>query len=240
MSMQMDIYPKELPPDGLLLWRFIGVSNILMTNGEIWRKHSTIIRDGFNLRIPMDTFIHLSKGLFSIIGDKPDTTVCFSDLAQRFALDAVGSTVLGHDFNALHEDPHIVVEYNGVMSAIANPLYLIMPWMEKVFPRKAVLKRMDNLVERFTEMLKAKRNDPGDDVMTYMLKDPEMTDEHHRDNMVVLFIAGHVSFFFFNRLNSSSYFSVRKHPRVAYPPSSTTSPNTPNAKPKLVPRSSRP
>ena len=194
MSMQMDIYPKELPPDGLLLWRFIGVSNILMTNGEIWRKHSTIIRDGFNLRIPMDTFIHLSKGLFSIIGDKPDTTVCFSDLAQRFALDAVGSTVLGHDFNALHEDPHIVVEYNGVMSAIANPLYLIMPWMEKVFPRKAVLKRMDNLVERFTEMLKAKRNDPGDDVMTYMLKDPEMTDEHHRDNMVVLFIAGHVSF----------------------------------------------
>ena len=41
---------------------------------------------------------------------------------------------------------------------------------------------------------------PGDDVMTYMLKDPEMTDEHHRDNMVVLFIAGHVSFFFFNRL----------------------------------------
>jgi cytochrome P450 len=188
-----DLYPKELPPDGLLLWRFIGVSNILMTNGEIWRKHSTVIRDGFNLKIPIDTFITLSRSLFGLIGDKPNTTVSFSDLAQRFALDAVGSNVLGHDFNAIHEESHFVTEYNGIMSDIANPLYLIAPWLEKVFPRKAVLTRMDSLVDQFMALLKAKRNDPGDDVMTFMLKDPEMTDEHHRDNMVVLFIAGHVS-----------------------------------------------
>lgn len=186
-------YPKELPPDGLLLWRFIGMSNILMTNGDIWKKHSTIIRDGFNLKIPLDNFISLSRSIFNIIGDKPNTTVRFSDLVQDFALDAVGANVLGHDFNAINEESPFVAEYNGIMADIANPLYLIAPWLEKLFPRKAVLTRMDSLVDQFMDLLKAKRNDPGDDLMTLMLKNPEMTDENRRDNMVVLFIAGHVS-----------------------------------------------
>jgi hypothetical protein len=42
----------------------------------------------------------ISRSLFRIIGDKPNTTVTFSDLAPHFALDAVGPTVIGHDFNA--------------------------------------------------------------------------------------------------------------------------------------------
>lgn len=193
MMNNIDKFPKELPPDGLLLWRFIGCSNILMTNGTTWRKHSAVIRDGFNLRIPMESFITLSRSLFGIIGDKPNTTVSFSDLAQRFALDAVGSSVLGHDFDAMHQESHFVTEYNGIMSDIANPLYLIAPWLERYLPRKAVMARMDALVNQFMDLLKAKHTDPGDDVMTFMLKDPEMTDENHRDNMVVLFIAGHVS-----------------------------------------------
>lgn len=44
----LSLYPKELPPDGLLLWRFIGASNILMSNGDRWKRHSRVIRDAFN------------------------------------------------------------------------------------------------------------------------------------------------------------------------------------------------
>jgi hypothetical protein len=110
MMNNIDKFPKELPPDGLLLWRFIGLSNILMTNCNTWRKHSTVICDGFNLRIPMESFIALSRSLFGKIGDKPNTTASFSGLAQRFALDAVGSTVLGHDFDAIHQESHFVAE----------------------------------------------------------------------------------------------------------------------------------
>jgi cytochrome P450 len=197
MTEDLLLYPKELPPDGLLLWRFIGGSNILMANGDRWKKHSMTIRDAFNLSIPVNQFIHLSKNLFDVINppsEENDThTVDFADLAQRFALDAVGSSVLGHDFDAIRTESLFVKEYNGIMHDIANPLYLIMPFLEKVFPRKGVIKRMDNLVDKFRMLLQAKRNDPGDDMMTFMLKEPTMSEEELRDNMVVLFIAGHVS-----------------------------------------------
>jgi cytochrome P450 len=189
------LYPKELPPDGLLLWRFIGASNILMTNGDQWKKHSRVIRDAFNLSIPVDQFTYLSKNLFDVINppsEENDThTVNFAELAQRFALDAVGSSVLGHDFDAIRTESLFVKEYNGIMHDIANPLYLIMPFLEKVFPRKEVIKRMDSLVDKFRTLLQTKRNDPGDDMMTFMLKEPKMSEEELRDNMVVLFIAGH-------------------------------------------------
>lgn len=195
MTEDLVLYPKELPPDGLLLWRFIGGSNILMANGDRWKKHSRTIRDAFNLSIPVNQFIYLSKNLFDVINppsEKNDThTVDFADLAQRFALDAVGSSVLGHDFDAIRTESVFVKEYNGIMHDIANPLYLIMPFLEKVFPRKEVIKRMDNLVDKFRMLLQAKRNDPGDDMMTFMLKEPTMSEEELRDNMVVLFIAGH-------------------------------------------------
>ncbi|KAG0703250.1 cytochrome P450 [Suillus ampliporus] len=195
MSENLLLYPKELPPDDLLLWRFIGGSNVLMANGERWKKHSRVIRDAFNLSIPVDQFTHLSKNLFDVINppsEENDThTVGFSELAQRFALDAVGSSVLGYNFDAIRTESLFVKEYNGIMHDIANPLYLIMPFLEKVFPRKEVIKRMDNLVDKFKLLLQAKRNDPGDDMMTFMLKEPTMSEEELRDNMVVLFIAGH-------------------------------------------------
>lgn len=197
MSENLALYPKELPPDGLLLWRFIGCSNILMSNGDRWKKHSRIILDAFNLSIPVDQFTILAKNLFDVINPpsvEGDThTVDFSDLAQRFALDAVGSSVIGYDFDAIRTESLFVQEYNGIMHDIANPLYLIMPFLEKIFPRKEVIKRMDNLVDKFMMLLRAKRSDPGDDMMTFMLKEPTMSEEELRDNMVVLFIAGHVS-----------------------------------------------
>ncbi|KAG2032475.1 cytochrome P450 [Suillus americanus] len=195
MTENLLLYPKELPPDGLLLWRFIGGSNILMANGDRWKKHSRVIRDAFNLSIPVDQFIYLSKNLFDAINPPSEEnnthTVDFAELAQRFALDAVGSSVLGHDFDAIRTESLFVKEYNGIMQDIANPLYLIMPFLEKVFPRKEVIKRMDNLVDKFKMLLQEKRNNPGDDMMTFMLKEPSMSEEELRDNMVVLFIAGH-------------------------------------------------
>ncbi|EGO00251.1 hypothetical protein SERLA73DRAFT_135995 [Serpula lacrymans var. lacrymans S7.3] len=195
MSENLTLYPKETPPDGLLLWRFIGGSNVLMTNGDIWKKHSRLIRDAFSLSIPVDQFTSLAKNLFTVINppsSSTDThTVCWSELAQHYALDAVGSSVLGHDFDAIRSESVFVKEYNGVMHDIANPLYLIAPFLERIFPRKKVIDRMDSLVNRFKKLLLDKRTDPGDDMMTFMLKDPEMSDTELRDNIVVLFIAGH-------------------------------------------------
>ncbi|KAI0083059.1 cytochrome P450 [Irpex rosettiformis] len=186
----IDLFPKEDPPDDLLLWRFIGRNNILLSNGEQWRRHSKVIRNAINQSIPVPQFASLSRRLFSVIGGG-QSTQHFDDLAQRFALDAVGTTAFGYDFDAIAHDSPFVRNYNTIMHAIANPLYLIMPFLERVVPRHSLKKRMDILAERFGEILVEKRETPGPDMLTNMLQDVHLTDGELRDNMLLLFIAGH-------------------------------------------------
>ena len=188
-------FPKEDPPDDLLLWRLIGRNNILMSNGEQWRAHSRIIRNAINQTIPILRFTQLSRRLFSVMGDTAIQQ--FDDLAQRFALDAVGTTAFGHDFDAIAHESEFVKNFNNIMYGIANPLYLISPIMERIFPRKSLFRSMKKLSNNFQEMLTEKRDHPGSDMLTFMLQDVNITDTELRDNMVLLFISGHVREFRF-------------------------------------------
>ncbi|KAG7442313.1 cytochrome P450 [Guyanagaster necrorhizus] len=183
------LFPKETPDDASLLWRFVGSASLLMSNGKQWQKQSVLINDAFSTKIPVQAFTSLAHNLSAIAGKC--RTVQWDKYAQRFALDAVGSTVLGHNFDAIETDNPFVQEYNAVMAAIADPIYLIFPWMERTFPRKKLIRRIDTLVERFMRLLTDKKNNPGDDMMTFMLKDPAMSHKELRDNMIVLFIGGH-------------------------------------------------
>ncbi|TFY60465.1 hypothetical protein EVG20_g7409 [Dentipellis fragilis] len=189
MSDNIDLFPKEAPPDDLMLWRLVGRSNILMSNGAQWKMHSRVVRSAISRAIPVEQFAALTRRLITVIGT--DTVVNFDDLAQRFALDAVGTTAFGHDFDAIAQESPFAREYNGIMHAIANPLYLIFPTLERLLPRRALMKTMDTFVDGFKGLLQAKRENPGVDMMTFMLKEVEMSDRELRDNMVLLFIAGH-------------------------------------------------
>ncbi|CAK5269981.1 unnamed protein product [Mycena citricolor] len=190
MSDDLIGYPKEKPPHDSLLWHLIGRSNILVSNATQWKKQSRLINDAINLKMPVEQFSLLADKVADLLGDG-EQTVQWDDFAQRFAVDAMGTTVFGHDFEAIREHSMFVKEYNGVMSGIAEPLYLIAPILERLVPRRALIKRIDTLIEHFVALLRAKQNSPGDDMMSYMLKDPEMTDLELRDNMILLFISGH-------------------------------------------------
>ncbi|KAI0029801.1 cytochrome P450 [Vararia minispora EC-137] len=182
-------FPKEDPPDDLLLWQLIGKSNILLSNGEQWKKHSRNVRSAINRAIPMQQFSRLSYRLCTALSRH--SIVAFDEYAQRFALDAVGTTAFGHDFDAIEQESEFATSYNQIMRGIANPLYLIMPFLEKVFPRRDLKRSMDGLAQRFQDMLQEKREKPGQDMLTYMLRDVGVTDDELRDNMLLLFIAGH-------------------------------------------------
>ncbi|KAF5343853.1 hypothetical protein D9758_015893 [Tetrapyrgos nigripes] len=78
------------------------------------------------------------------------------------------------------------------MAKIATPLYLLFPWVKWLVPQKQLICRIENLTSKFMDLLEHKR-DPGNNMMTYMLKDPGMTLKELRDNMIVLFLGGHVS-----------------------------------------------
>ncbi|EGO03906.1 hypothetical protein SERLA73DRAFT_69725 [Serpula lacrymans var. lacrymans S7.3] len=189
-------FPKDFPTWDLLLTRFIGRNNITMSNGDEWRKVSTIVRDAFTTPIPIDLFTSLAKNIFRVIDQTPLTDnkelkVEWSDLAQRFALDAVGYSVIGFSIDAISTESQFVKDYNMFMRYTADPLYLALPIFEKIIPRKHAFDLMEDLKKRLIDMLLAKRLDPGDDIMSFLLRDPSLTMEDLRNNMSILFIAGH-------------------------------------------------
>ncbi|KAJ7503288.1 cytochrome P450 [Mycena galericulata] len=190
LSDDLALYPKEKPPNDSLLWHLIGNSNILVSNATQWKKQSRLINDAINLQMPVEQFVALADNVKALLGAGTHT-VRWDEFAQRFAVDALGSTVFGHDFEALKQQSMFVREYNGVMSGIANPVYLIAPFLERLAPRTVLLRRIDTLTEQFVALLKAKQNSPGDDMMSYMLRDPDMSQKELRDNMILLFISGH-------------------------------------------------
>lgn len=61
--------------------------------------------------------------------------------------------------------------------------YLVFPQLEKWLPRHNVIKDIDELVEKFQGLLEDKKMNKGNDMLTYMLEEPGMTDEEYRDNM---------------------------------------------------------
>ena len=60
-------YPKEAPPDGLLLWRLVGYSNIILSNGEQWKRHSRAVKAALNRNVPIEEFVRLSEKLFKVM-----------------------------------------------------------------------------------------------------------------------------------------------------------------------------
>lgn len=70
-----------------------------------------------------------------------------------------------------------------------------MPSLERWLPRTNVRKLVDDFIDRFRILLEVKRKEPGNDMITYMFEDPEMSETEFRDNVIITFIAGHVSRF---------------------------------------------
>ncbi|KAI0752873.1 cytochrome P450 [Daedaleopsis nitida] len=182
---------KHQPPPEMLLWHLTGRDNVFMSEGEMWKRHSRVVRDALHRKVPIAEFVHLPRKTFSLMGK--GGRVRWNDYTHcRFTLDAVGTTVIGYDFEALDKpDGSFVRQYHDVMEAIANPPYIFIPSLERWLPRNNVRKVVDDFIDRFRVLLELKRKEPGDDMITYMFEDPEMSETEFRDNVIITFIAGH-------------------------------------------------
>ncbi len=176
----------------MLLWRLTGRQNVFTAEGEMWKRHAKIMHEALHRTIPIEQFAVLARKTFALLGD--GGRVRWNDYTHRFSLDAVGTTVIGYDFEAL-DKPHgaFVERYHEVMAAISSPAYIFLPALERWLPRPAVRDMVDSLVEEFRVLLQKKRDHPGNDMITYMLENPEMSETELRDNVIVTFMGGHVS-----------------------------------------------
>ncbi|TFK35801.1 cytochrome P450 [Crucibulum laeve] len=190
-------WPKSALPPDMLFVRLVGDSNVVISNGETWKKHSTILQRALNQNLPIEQFTILCHKLFKKMGE--GGVLKWDDLTMKFALDAVGTSVLGYDFDAIENDRSPFLEqYVRVMEGIASPLHLLWPRLEALFPRYELIHRIDALVRHFQEILEYKQVNKGNDLLTYMLEEPSLTQKEYRDNMQVtraIYISYRVAFF---------------------------------------------
>ena len=112
-------------------------------------------------------------------------------------MDVVGTALLGHNFQALQtSEDSFVDHFNRVMSRIATPMRLIFPFLDDWFPRHAVVEDVNSLNARYDGLLQMKRQDLGQDLLSYLLDDSTLSNEELRSNLAILFSAGHVRNFF--------------------------------------------
>ncbi|KAF8963374.1 cytochrome P450 [Flammula alnicola] len=195
----------------MLLWRFVGRTNVILSNREAWTRHSLVVKSALSRHLPIAEFVSLSRKLFNemanggLIKWNDYTMVSFVFVAFSGSISEekdtcsvlllmlwVGTTALGHNFRAIKNDHSpFVRRHNEVMDRIASPPYIVFPKLEKWFPRRLVTQNIDNLVSKFQNILEHKKENKANDMLTYMLEEPGMTDEESRDNMVVFFITGH-------------------------------------------------
>ena len=174
------------------MWRFVGRNNLAFTVGAEWRKHSKLVGTAFQRPPPISQFSSLSRTLFGTLGEGGEI-VKWDDMAERVTLDILGTTLLGHNFEAITKPNSPFADgYSRVMHALMAPPYIFVPFLDKYFPRKEVVKEVNVLRTQFSDIIKDKAQKPGEDLISRMLEEPEFNNQDVLDNVSVLFVAGHV------------------------------------------------
>ncbi|KAG6832165.1 hypothetical protein H0H92_004896 [Tricholoma furcatifolium] len=203
----MNKFPKKNYQDHLH-FTFLSGPNVVFSNGEMWKRHSASVKAAFDREIPVHRFVTLAYELFARMGDKGRYR--FSDLVQRYTLDVVGTALLGHNFQAMQASADSFVDhFNRVMSRIATPTRLIFPFLDEWFPRHSVINDVDALNTRYDNLLKMKRQELGQDLLSYLLEDSSLSNEELRSNLAILFSAGHDTT---SGALSTAVYHLAKHP----------------------------
>lgn len=185
----MTRFPKKNYQDHLH-FTFLSGSNVVFSNGAMWKRHSASVKAAFDREIPVHRFVTLSYELFERMGS--GGVYRFTDLAQRYTLDVVGTALLGHNFQALQAvEDSFVDHFNRVMSRIATPTRLIFPFLDDWFPRHDVIDDVNSLNSRYDGLMQMKKKDLGHDLLSYLLDDVTLSNEELRSNLAILFSAGH-------------------------------------------------
>ncbi|EIE85975.1 hypothetical protein RO3G_10685 [Rhizopus delemar RA 99-880] len=172
--------------------QFVGRDNVVLSNGEIWKKQRKIMNPVFHRSMPIKTVASLVPLLFSAIEEAND-----------------------FDFKALQGDPdHWTSTYRLVIQSISDPISNVFsalePLLVYVYPKRrrsvdAVAKinaKFDQVISKKREELQngifSNKPDNEKDLVTLMLEagmqeDVSITNEELRHNMAVLFLAGHDS-----------------------------------------------
>ncbi|KXN87718.1 Cytochrome P450 4F12 [Leucoagaricus sp. SymC.cos] len=191
-AMKDKVWVRQLPPQDLLLWKFVGRSNLAFTIGDEWRKHSRAITSIFSRPLPIQDFVAVAQRLLIAIERDANKTVAWDQLAKRVTIDILGTTVLGSDTQAIDfPESSIITTYNRCMTGLTAPPYIFLPFLDKYFPRRSLVNDTEYLRGLFSNLIKEKKTNPGNDLISLMLAEPSFSEQDVLDNVSVFFVAGH-------------------------------------------------
>ncbi|KXN74932.1 cytochrome P450 [Conidiobolus coronatus NRRL 28638] len=194
-----------------LEYKFTGKQNIVRSNGDDWRRFRRPANPIFNQTFQSDIFAESVKEVLNALTDRVNehgsNPFEVSDLMELMTLDILGKGIFDFDFEAVRlkgtsKYHHI---YNSAFSGVFDPLYLLLPFIEKLKLKKRMKKHHDaiefkkfilGIVEERRSDIKAGKANGKDLLATMLAADPEspfepLTDEELVENLIVFFIAGH-------------------------------------------------
>ncbi|KAG1046568.1 hypothetical protein G6F43_010951 [Rhizopus delemar] len=164
----------------------MGRDNVILSNGEIWKKQRKIMNPVFHRSMPIKTVASLIQLLFSAIKEA-NGRIPINPRMKDFTLDALGLTILDFDFKALQGDPdHWTSAYILMIQSLFDPISYVFcalePLLVYVYPKRrrganAVAKlnaKFDQVISKKREELQngicSNKPDNEKDLVTLMLE----------------------------------------------------------------------
>jgi cytochrome P450 len=91
-------------------------------------------------------------------------------------------------------DPSFLIRYNDIMTALSSPLYIVLPILERIWPRPAVHADIASVKSLFEGLINQAVYGPGKSakgMLGLMVAHNDLTRDEIRDNLITFFMAGH-------------------------------------------------
>ncbi|CAO3597966.1 unnamed protein product [Absidia cylindrospora] len=217
--LKLEDFPKanQRAASGTLVFRMIGVSNILFENGDEWTKHRRLANPAFHRSMPIQLFGETAQQLFAVL-DKTqpdDFTVDVGELFERVTLSVIGRAGFGFDFESIEKkDSRWKYVYDTVMNGHRDPLFYLFPILEKhflwMFPKRQQIHAMaTEFLDMLQQVIEHKRqylrenytsidsmDEAEKDLLTLMIEselrgEGILTNQELLNDIGVFFVAGH-------------------------------------------------
>ncbi|KAI8868466.1 cytochrome P450, partial [Ramicandelaber brevisporus] len=144
-----------------------GKNIVTLATGDEWRAHRHLANPPFKRSFDLTIFGNSALELFKSIerdqAASPDginTVIPMNEYMQQLTLDMLGKALFGYDFQALTKPGgEMVTRYNSVMRAMFNPLYLIVTWLDRLFPRRKIQRDAEQFLDAMMEVVTKKKTE---------------------------------------------------------------------------------
>ncbi|KAI0238893.1 hypothetical protein L0F63_005263, partial [Massospora cicadina] len=160
----------------MLFGKTLGISNILNSDGEDWRRHRRFANPAFKKAWSPEMFAVCTDKLAWLIESKNGAPQDIQDLFRRLTLDVLGKGLFSYDFEAVirGKDNYNLELYNDVMTAMFNPIFVLFPFLENWVPSRLISHQKSLEFRSFLRNIirerKAQLKSGYDDLLSLMIK----------------------------------------------------------------------